>query len=193
MMQAIKVDFDDAAFKQFAATLGEPQLLSAARRATKKAAGWMHTQVSRQVADEAKFPRRFIKVTRGKVYDKGWRRGGGSGYAYKVWLGLNPVVADKLGTPRKLVKGYAVGKHRFRDAFMPGKGRYAGKLYRRTTRSRLPIQRVRVEWESIGRKAFLSVMPRLQVRYRELMLQELRFEALRAAGMVKAGSARWRA
>lgn len=181
-MLALKVDFDDAASRQFAQSLNEARLIAASRRASKKAASWMHTQVSRAVADEAKFPRRLIKMTRGKVYDKGWRRSGDSGYAYKVWLGLNPVAADRLGTPTRLRKGYSVRGRRFPDAFMPTRGRFADKLYRRTTKSRLPIQRVRVEWDQIGRSAFEQQIPRLQSRYRELMLQELRFEALRAAG-----------
>lgn len=190
-MLALKADFDDRALRQFAQALSEAHLLAAARRASSKAARWMHTQISRQVADEARFPKRLIKVTRGKVYDKGWRRkSADSGYAYKVWLGLNPVAADTLGKPRQLRKGYAVGKRRFPDAFMPKRGVYAGKLYQRTTPNRMPIQRVRVEWEEIGRRVFEQQIPRLQVRYRELMLQELRFEVLRAAGVAKPGRSR---
>lgn len=186
-MLALKIDFDDAAFRQFVQSLNEARLIAASRRASKKAASWMHTQVSRAVADEAKFPRRLIKMTRGRIYDKGWRRSGDSGYAYKVWLGLDPIAADRLGTPRKLRKGYAVRGRRFPEAFMPKRGRYAEKLYQRTTKSRLPIQRVRVEWDQIGIRAFNQQIPRLQSRYRELMLQELRFEVMRVAGLAGQG------
>lgn len=108
-MLALKVDFDDRQLRSFASALSETRLLQAARRASKKAAQWMHLQVSRQVADEARFPRRLVKMTRGRVYDKGWRRKStDSGYAYKVWVGLDPLPADWLGKPRALRKGYAV-------------------------------------------------------------------------------------
>lgn len=188
-MLALYADFDDRALRRFASALSEPRLLAASRRATSKAARWMHTQVSRQVGDEEQLPKRLIRVSRGKVYDKGWRRNdANSGYAYKVWLGLNPLPADKLGRIRKLGKGYSVmGGRRFPGAFMPLRHPlYAGKLYQRTTKYRFPVQRVMVEWHEAGRKAFEQNVPRLQVRYRELMLQELRFEVLRAASASRA-------
>ena len=174
-MLAVKVDFDDRALKSFSAGLSVSALERAAKRAVRKTALWVRTQLLRYLRDDG--IRRKIIVHRVKLYDKAWRTGGGSGPAVKVWFGVNAVNADELGRPVKTASGYRVRSWQFDAAFMPGiNPRYRGKLYQRTTRHRLPIQRAKVEVDEMANDAFALIVHQIPGRLRELMAQELRYE-----------------
>lgn len=180
-MIEVRAAFDDAGFQPLARLLDDGRILSAARRASRKTAGWVRTQMARAIGNEARLPKRIL-ASRGHLYDKGWRTGGGGGVAFKVWFGLDPIFADRIGKPVKLARGYRVGKHSFKTAFMPRRGRYAGKLYHRTTDARLPIMRARVEIDELGRRVFERLEPQIEARFRALVEHELRYEIMKMEG-----------
>ncbi len=183
-MIEVRAAFDDAAFQPLARLLDDARIIAAARRAMRKTAGWVRTQMARALGNEARLPKRLL-ATRGNVYDKGWRDGGDGGLAFKVWFGLDPIFADRIGTPIKTTRGYRVGRHRFDGAFMPKRGRYAGKLYHRTTDARLPIMRARVEIDELGKRVFARLEPRIPERFNELLRQEMNYEIAKMEGRAR--------
>lgn len=182
-MMNVRVDFDAAGFASIAALLHPSSVERAARRASKKTAGWVRIQIARQVGSALKLPRRIL-ATRGKFYDKGWREGHEGGMAFKVWFGLDPLMAERIGAPQRMVKGYRVKQHKFATAFIPKRGRYKDKLMHRTTSARMPIMRARVEIDQAGTRAFNALAPRIQARYMELLKHEMEYEVMKMQGRV---------
>lgn len=183
-MIEVRADFDAAELQPLARLLDEGRILTASRRASRKVAGWVRTQMARALGNEAKLPKRILSA-RGKVYDKGWRTGVSKGAAFKVWFGLDPIFADRIGAPQKLARGYRVGRHTFKTAFMPKRGRYADKLYLRTTEARLPIMRARVEIDAAGKRIFDRLATDIEGRFMELLQHELRYEVLKMEGRAR--------
>lgn len=178
-MIAVKIDFDDAEFIRFTETLTPAAIERAMKRATKKAAQWSRTHIGRRVKDQIDLPRKII-VSRVRVYDKGWRNGGGGGPAVKVWFGIDPVKADRVAKPVKTSKGYRVKQWDFPGGFMPPSK--PGKLFQRTTSKRLPIQRSKVEINVQGLAAFKEIEAQVPDRLRALAIQELRYEMHKEQG-----------
>lgn len=180
-MIEVRADFDSSELQPLARLLDDGRVTAAARRAAKKTAGWVRTHMARALGNEAKLPKRIL-ASRGKLYDKG-RADGGS--AFKVWFGLDPIFADRIGAAQKLARGYRVGRHTFKGAFVPGRGRYAGKLYHRTTDARLPITRARVEIDEAGKRVFKRLEPEIEGRFMALLQQELNYEIVKTEGRAR--------
>lgn len=181
-MIAVKLDFDDSEFVGFTEKLGPAAIQSAINRAVRKSALWTRTHLLRRVKDEG-ILRRIIAY-RVQLYNKNWRAGIEGGKAVKVWFGIDPISADRISRPTKLAKGYRVKKWEFSTAFVPQKGRFANKLFERTSKSRFPIRRSKVEIDEAANAAFNEVEALIPARMRELALQELRYEVHKALGNV---------
>ncbi|NTU68931.1 MAG: hypothetical protein HGB02_08640 [Chlorobiaceae bacterium] len=179
-MIAVKIDFDSADFYRFTEKLGPSSIEAAIKRANRKAALRVRTHLLRAIKDEG--IRRKVIVHRVRLYDKSWRAGGGGGKAIKVWFGIDAVNADTIAKPIKMSKGYRVRQWAFPTAFIPKRGRYAGKLMERTTKSRLPIRRSQIEIDEAANKAFNEIATRVPGWMRELALQELRYEVFKVTG-----------
>ena len=171
----VKIDFDDALYRDFARFLSTNALQSATRRAVRKTALWVRTQLLRLMKDPD--IKRKIIVHRVRLYDKSWRGGGAAGPAVKVWFGVDAINADTLGQPKQAGRGYTVKRFYFEGAFVPSKNpRLAGKLYQRTTAKRLPIMRAKAEIDHMANDAFAQISGKIPSRLRELIRQELNFE-----------------
>jgi hypothetical protein len=168
-MITLALDFNNAGITRLATGLSQQVIDTATKRAVRKTAVWMRGVMAKNASATTQLPKRIL-ASRIQLYKKG------DGHAMKVWLGANPVIADTIATPRKLAQGYAVGKHTFPNAFMPQSGRYAGKLYQRTTAKRLPIQRVKVEIENEGKAAFDAAALQVEARFLEIMRHEINYE-----------------
>lgn len=179
-MIAVKLDFDSSEFVRFTEQLGPAAIQSAINRAVRKSALWTRTQLLRRVKDEG-IMRRIIAY-RVQLYNKNWRSGIEGGKAVKIWFGIDPISADRIARPTKLSKGYRVKKWEFKSAFVPQKGRFAGKLFERSGKSRFPIRRSKVEIDEAGNRAFNEVEGLIPARMQELALQELRYEVHKAMG-----------
>ncbi len=181
-MIPVKIDFDDKEFFEFSEVLTPSAIERAMKRAVRKTAKWVRTHLSREVKDETSIKRKVI-VGRVKLYNKDWQEGIGDGKAVKVWFGADPIEADRIAKPIKMSKGYRVKKWKFPAAFMPSKNpKYAGKLYQRTTKKRLPIMRSRVEIDDAANKAMEKIEPLIPARMRQLAIQELRYEMHKEQG-----------
>lgn len=180
----VKIDFDDAAFGQLSRNLTPAALLAATRRAVRKTALWVRTHLLRQLRDPD--IKRKIIVHRVRLYDKNWRAGGGGGPGVKVWFGVNAINADTLGKPKATGDGYMVKSFYFEQAFMPIRNaQLKNKLYQRTTRNRLPIQRAKVEIDHMANDAFAMIVDQIPGRLQELMRQELNYEVEKMLGRAR--------
>lgn len=179
-MIAVKIDFDGEAFYRFTEELGPAAIEAAIKRANRKTALWVRTHLLRAIKDEG--IRRKIIVYRVRLYDKNWRAGGGGGKAIKVWFGVDPVQADRIAKPVKMEKGYRVQRWEFPKAFIPKKGRSAGKLMERDTKNRTPIRRSLVEIDDAANAAFDEISNQVPEKMTQFALQELRYEVYKATG-----------
>jgi hypothetical protein len=176
----VKIDFDAHEFYRFTEMIGSIQIQNAMNRAVRKAALWVRTHLLRRIKDEG--IRRKIIASRVRIYNKDWRAGVDGGKAVKVWFGIDPVFADRIGKPVKTPEGYRIGARQFPGAFIPKNGRYAGKMYQRTTSKRMPIMRSRVEIDEQANRAFDEISAMVPARLNQLVLQELRYEVFKATG-----------
>ena len=100
----------------------------------------------------------------------------------KVWLGLNAVEADRLGTPRQTRTGITAGRHQFKSAWTMRKRAPNGSVYRRTGKARLPYERVKLDWAESGESAFRSVAELAEQRLLTILKQEVNYEIQKAIG-----------
>lgn len=183
-MLDVKLDFDTGPLAALTRGLSTTLLERATKRAVRKTALWVRTHLARDLGDYG--IRRKIIIHRIRLYDKAWRSGGGSGPAVKVWFGVDALNADVLGKPVRSGRGYRVKSWRFESAFVPNKNpRFAGKLYQRTTRDRLPIQRAKVEIDHMAGDSFARITELIPDRLHELMRQELNYELHKLAGRAR--------
>ncbi len=167
----VKFVFEDVAFAQLANT----SLLAASKRAIRGAGEWYRTQLVRRMGQSG-LPRKLL-VARVRLHNHNWRTSAAGPPAVKVWFGINPVIADRLGKPRPETKGYSAAGYYFPTGFVPHRSqRYAGKLYHRTTSARLPITRGKVEIAPAATAAWDDLQQQLPARFETLLRRELNYE-----------------
>jgi len=177
-MISVGIDFDDKEFIEFTDKLSPGKVGRAMHRTVRETSKWLRTHLLRLVKDEG-IKRKAI-VHRVQIYNKSWRDGSEKGKAVKVWFGIDPVPADTVGKPVKTSKGYRVKKWKFPGAFMPTKKEgMVGKLYQRTTKQRLPIQRSKIEIDEYAESALKKLEGQIPGRMRELAIRELKAEIRR--------------
>lgn len=89
------------------------QLAVANERAIKKTLRWLGSQMSRNLRQQLKIPQKALKP---RLSFHILRKGNDK--QYKLWIGTDPIAAERLGRSRQLKKGAAVGRHRFVGAFV---------------------------------------------------------------------------
>ncbi|MEJ0003458.1 MAG: phage tail protein [Pararobbsia sp.] len=176
-MDGLKVEID---IKRLTATL---ERLSAAamqaawRRTLRKTAAWIKSQTGKEVSAATKIPQKVVKR---RLYF--FLRSSDSG---KVWLGLNPIEAHRLGTVRRTSKGMRAGRSTFGGAWRQTKLKPEGPLYRRTGKSRTPFEMVTVDWSQSGDSAFRKAAQRCEARLMTILEQEVHYEIQKAAGRAR--------
>ncbi|NHR08072.1 phage tail protein [Chromobacterium haemolyticum] len=123
-LQALYQGLSDAAFQ------------NAWRRALRKTGNWVRVHVAKRLSTATRIPQKVIKQ---RVYF--FLRSQMHG---KVWLGLNPIEAGRLGSARQTRAGVTVGRHRFPGAWVM-RYRDPGGVYRRTGR-----------WMTVKRKVVVN-------------------------------------
>ncbi|MGQ5522644.1 hypothetical protein ACUHMQ_05205 [Chitinimonas sp. PSY-7] len=151
--------------------LKEEAVRNAWRRAMRKTGNWVKTHVAKVLSPELKIPQKVLKqrlyfFLRSKMMEG------------KVWLGINPIEADRLGQPRQNRTGITAGRHRFEQAWIyQGKqGGQQGKVFRRVGRARTPYTRVHLDIDDAGERAFRAVTAQAEARLLAIFEQELRWE-----------------
>ena len=190
-MLRLKAELDVSRLHDLAGILSAHAISEAWRRTLRKTGNWIKTHVARQLAGSSKVPQRVIKQ-RIYFFLRSQREG-------KVWLGLNPLDARRLGRARQTAKGVTVGRHRFPGAWTM---RYRDPLgvYRRTgnyrsvkrlivtdskeywvKQRREAYEEVMVPWDAVAERVFRQVAAQAEQRLLTILEQELRWE-LRKAG-----------
>ena len=171
-MDDLKVEID---IREVTAALHglTPSAMQAAwRRTLRKTAEWIKSQTAKEVGAATKFPQKAI---RRRLYF--FLRSADTG---KVWLGLNPIEAHRLGNAMKTRKGMRVGRQSFEGAWRQSKRQPEGPIYERTGKERMPYRMVTVAWEQTGDPAFRRAAKACEDRLLVILRQEVNYELLKA-------------
>lgn len=174
MSETLRVEIDVDRALRILRELSPNMMQNAWRRTLRKTSVWIKGQVAKAVSKDSKIPQ---KVLRSRIYFflKSYDTG-------KVWLGLNAVEADRLGTPRQTRTGVTAGRHQFKSAWTMRKRVPNGPVYRRTGKARLPYERVKLDWAESGESAFRSVAALAEQRLLTILKQEVNYEIQKAIG-----------
>lgn len=176
-MDRLKVEIDVG---QVTATLqGLPAAVMQAawRRTLRKTAAWIKSQTAKEVSRATRIPQKVIK---NRLYF--FLRSADTG---KVWLGLNPVEAHRIGTVSKTSKGMRAGRLTFEGAWRQSKRNPEGPLYRRTGKAHSPFEKVTVDWSDSGDPAFRRAAKLCEARLLVILRQEVNYEIQKAIGRAK--------
>lgn len=176
-MDRLKVEID---IKQVTAALdglSSAAMQAAWRRTLRKTAAWIKSQTSKEVSAATKIPQKVIKS---RLYF--FLRSADTG---KVWLGLNPVEAHRIGTVTKTGKGMRAGRLTFEGAWRQTQAKPDGPLYRRAGKARTPFEMVTVDWSTSGDPAFRRAAQRCETRLMTILKQEANYEIQKAIGNMR--------
>ncbi|QDQ25290.1 phage tail protein [Chitinimonas arctica] len=176
MSEPLKVELDTRQVDELLRGLPPSAMQAAWRRTLRKISTWVKSQVAKLIAKDTKVPQ---KVLRQRLYF--FLRSRDSG---KVWLGLNPLQANRLGTPRQTRRGITVGKHRFAGAWTMAQRAPTGPVFQRTGKARYPIVEVKLEWDDPGEAAFQKVAAQVEARLLVVLRQEVNYELQKALGRI---------
>ncbi|QDQ28240.1 phage tail protein [Chitinimonas arctica] len=176
MSEPLKVQLDTRQVNDLLNGLPPAAMQAAWRRTLRKTSTWVKSQIAKIVAKDTKVPQ---KVLRQRLYFFLRSRDAG-----KVWLGLNPLQANRLGTPRQTRRGVTVGKHRFAGAWTMAQRAPAGPVFQRTGKGRYPIAEVKLEWDAPGEAAFRQVAAQVEARLLVVLQQEVNYELHKALGRI---------
>ncbi|MFJ3259848.1 hypothetical protein ACIPK7_06300 [Pseudomonas sp. NPDC086581] len=101
---------DIRAFESFAAACPKAAAV-AQRRAINKTIGWLRTHIARTVSKEQRIAQRAVRQRLRSYLAKG------SAVSGKLWFGLNPIEASRIGRPRETKNGVSVAGRRYVGAF----------------------------------------------------------------------------
>ncbi|WGS50846.1 phage tail protein [Paraburkholderia sp. D15] len=178
-MDALKVEIDTAQVTAALQGLSASAMQAAWRRTLRKTAAWIKSQTGKEVSKGTLIPQ---KVIRKRLYF--FMRSADTG---KVWLGLNPVEAHRLGSVRETKKGIRAGRFTFDGAWRQTKAKPDGPIYRRTGKSRTPFEVVTVDWSKTGDPAFRRAAQLCEERLMTILKQEVNYEIQKALGGVRRG------
>ena len=150
--------------------LDDAGIQRAVKRAIRKVAKRVKSRVAASTAKEVAIPKRVLDK-RLKTYDKP------DGLSTKVWLGLNVIPVRYLGNPRQTRSGVRVGRHSFPGAFvMQNLGIQTGRVYRRTTKKKFPLETVSMEIYGHGETAMRREAKAAERYFLDVLTQELNYE-----------------
>lgn len=168
-MAGFSLDLKVSGFADAELLIGRAQkgLDLAAARALRKAAQWLRTHSSREIARELGITQSPIRH-RYKVYSTA------TASSVKLWVGLQPIGVNWLGAPKQNSTGVAVGHRQYDEAFIAPMKSSLPLVFIRKGRERLPVKRVMEEWADQGITALERWERRTQQRFVELFEQEAR-------------------
>ncbi|QND83770.1 Uncharacterized protein ChrSV_1543 [Chromobacterium vaccinii] len=172
-MLSMKSEFDIRPVLALSAGLREEAIRQAWRRALRKTGEWVKTHVARQLSGELKIPAKVLKQ-RLYFFLRSLMEG-------KVWLGINPLEAARLGRVRQTRTGVTAGRHRFPGAWVM-KYRDPNGVYRRTGSERGHYAKVMFEWDDAAERVFRQVAAQAEARLLVVLEQEIRWELRKVTG-----------
>lgn len=122
MTEKIKVEVDVSTALAILRNISKPAMQRAWRKTLRKTSNWIKSQAAKEVSAKTLVPQRVLKS---RIYF--FLRDSNTG---KVWLGLNPLEADRIGKPRQTKKGVTVARHRFNHAWIMKSSAKVGEMRR---------------------------------------------------------------
>ncbi|WP_414451505.1 phage tail protein [Burkholderia sp. 22PA0099] len=171
-MDLMKVEIDVKGASAVLASLPPAAMQAAWRRTLRKTSAWIRSQTAKEVGDETGIQK---KLLRQRMYF--YMRSADTG---KVWLGLNPIDAHRLGAVRRTKAGMRAGKVQFDGAWRKTKAQPRGPIFRRTGKARTPFERVTMEWAQSGDPAFRRAARACEARLMTVLRQEVNYEVQKA-------------
>lgn len=175
----------------------------AQRRAINKVLGWLRTHIARAVSKQERIAVSAVRQRLRSYVAKGGATQG------KLWFGINPIEASRIGRPRQTSSGVSVAGRRYEGAFYrrvyggqadiwirtgskhfkeedypaseltSAKGQRHGSMDA-DMYGRFPLAKAKVVLEDV-RPLFDEWVRRADQRLVEVMLQELNFELIKAS------------
>ena len=177
MSSSLKIDIDVGHVLKLVQGLPPSAMQNAWRRTLRKTGNWIKGLTAKAVGTEMKVPQKLIRQ---RLYF--FLRSRDSG---KVWLGLNPLEANRLGAVRQTRTGVTAGRHRFAGAWRMDKRAPDGPVYQRVGKERLPYKKVRLDWGPEGEAAFRVAAARAEERLLIILKQEVNYELQKAIGRAR--------
>ena len=94
-MITIQAKAEDVAFLKRMAELTPKAAAAAQRRAINKTLGWLRTHITRAVSQQERIAQRAVRQRLRSYAPKGGESSG------KLWFGINPIEASRIGRPRQ--------------------------------------------------------------------------------------------
>ncbi|MDN7910124.1 phage tail protein [Burkholderia cepacia] len=176
-MDLLKVEIDVRGAFEALAGLPPAAMQAAWRRTLRKTGAWIRSQTAKEVSSATGIQQ---KLLRQRMYF--FMRSLDTG---KVWLGLNPLEAHRLGAVRRTKKGMRAGKSLFEGAWRKTKAQPDGAIYRRSGKARTPFEVVTVEWSQTGDPAFRRAARVCEARLMTVLRQEVNYEIQKAANRAR--------
>ena len=173
-MDAMKFEIDIRQITDMLQRLSPSAMRAAWRRTLRKTGAWIKSQTAKEVAKGTRIAQ---KVVRRRLYF--FMRSADSG---KVWLGLNPLEAHRLGAVRKTRRGVRAGRLSFDCAWRQTKAKPNGPIYKRIGQARTPFEAVTVDWSKTGDPAFRRATQMCEARLMTILRQEVNYEVQKALG-----------
>lgn len=171
-MTLLKIEIDVKGALEALAGLTPAAMQAAWRRTLRKTGAWIRSRTAKEVGSATGIQQ---KLLRQRMYF--FLRSANTG---KVWLGLNPIEAHRLGAVRRTKKGVRAGKWLFEGAWRKTKVQPDGPIYRRVGKARLPFEVVRVDWSQSGDAAFRRAAQACEARLLTVLRQEVNYEIQKA-------------
>lgn len=167
MADSLDIQINAAYADAMLAGLTEEAVMRAWRRTLRKTAAWLKRKTINAVSAETAIA---AKVLRARM--RYFARGADEG---KMWAGLNPLGAARLGDISQSAAGVTVASFTFPRAWTK-KSQPQGPVYRRVGTARFPIVRMEVEWSGQAQAAFEATAPEAEARILEILEQEIAHE-----------------
>ena len=161
MSETLHIEIDNRRLKAIFANISPAVMKNALRRSLRKTLNFVKSQVDEEVSKTIGLPPEVISK-RVHLYLHVMRG--------KVWIGIDPLKAERLGIPQQTSSGVTVGRHSFRSAWLM-KSRPEGPVFRRTEMG--GIERVYFDWSEQGRAAFRKVVARAGAHFLKTTEQEI--------------------
>lgn len=110
------------------------QIDRALKSSVRKLQGWMNTQLARELSQAVDIGQVALK----RRMRKSAVRSGREIYA-SIWIGVNPIEAQRAGKPRQLKAGAKVRGRLFEKGFIASIFSPEQKIWRRTGKERFPV------------------------------------------------------
>lgn len=177
----VTLEGHEAVLADFVAKPG--QIARASRRAVQKVTRSVGGVLARELAREHKLPLSIFGAGAGRGRRVRFSRGSsvtdpiktGQAAVGTIWIGHRPIKASHLGTPRQTRTGARAGKHLFERAFVATTASGHTTVFKRTGRSRLPIEEQTVSLDKSG-DIIDRIAATIPARLADLLRQELNYE-----------------